>query len=105
MREGREFGVDTEAYRVTLPTTSLHVDTRLDPKITCDATTRRLRELELEEKINRVKLLNQQVEQASSETRRLELRLNQNPPLLDNPAPGPDSGAIRVIVDESGKPQ
>jgi hypothetical protein len=105
MREGREFGVDTEAYRVTLPTTSLHVDTRLDPKITCDATTRRLRELELEEKINRVKLLNQQVEQASSETRRLELRLSQNPPLLDNPAPGADSGAIRVIVDESGKPQ
>ena len=104
MREGREFGVDTGAYLVTLPTTSLHVDTRLDPNIICDAMTAHLRELEFEEKINRVKLLNQQVEQASCETRRLDLRLSQNPPLLDDPAPGADSGAIRVIVDENRKP-
>ncbi len=83
---------------VSVPTRGIEIQSRLGD---CDACE----DFIVKHRRHDLSLAHERVEQAKLETKRFEERLNQTPPLLEDPETDEGSSAIRVILTQDDAPE
>jgi len=87
---------------LTLPTKGVMLESRLGKCGSCEPFIVEHRKKDLRQKEAEVKASEQKAEQEELETKRYETRLEQDPPLLDDPDPNEnDQPVIRVILEKN----
>jgi hypothetical protein len=93
-------GIDDESdpFDVTLPTRGVALESRLGACDSCEEFVMLHRGHDLALKAAEVKAAEERGKQEELETKRYAERLDQTPPVLDDPDPHQGDGAVRVIV-------
>jgi hypothetical protein len=81
---------------IILPTPAVTMESRLGACDGCEAYIMKQRELDLQQKTAEVKAVEERAKQEAAETERYQKRLQQNPPVLDDP--DPSQAANRILL-------